>query len=83
MKNVTVTLDEEAMRWARVSAAEKNLSLSRFIGELVHERMRHSREYVEAMHGWRSDKPVRLKRDSTDRYLTREETHDRDSLRRR
>ena len=83
MKNVTVTLDEEAIRWARVSAAEKNISLSRFIGELVHERMRHSLEYVEAMNGWRNEKPVRLKQDPSDRYLTREEAHDRDGLRRR
>lgn len=83
MKNVTVTLDEEAVRWARVSAAEKNISLSRFIGELVHERMRHSLEYVEAMSGWRNEKPVRLKQDPSDRYLTREEAHDRDGLRRR
>jgi hypothetical protein len=83
MKNVTVTLDEEAVRWARVSAAEKNISLSRFIGELVHERMRHSLEYVEAMNGWRNEKPVRLKQDPSDRYLTREEAHDRDGLRRR
>ena len=83
MKNVTVTLDEEAVRWARVSAAEKNISLSRFIGELVHERMRHSLEYVEAMNGWRNEKPVRLKQDPSDRYLTREEAHDRDGVRRR
>jgi len=83
MKNVTVTLDEEAVHWARVSAAEKNISLSRFIGELVHERMRHSLEYVEAMNGWRNEKPVRLKQDPSDRYLTREEAHDRDGLRRR
>ncbi len=83
MKNVTVTLDEEAIRWARVSAAEKNISLSRFIGELVHERMRHSLGYVEAMNGWRNEKPVRLKQDPSDRYLTREEAHDRDGLRRR
>lgn len=83
MKNVTVTLDEDAMQWARVRAAEKNMSLSRFIGELLHERMRHTHEYVEAMNGWRSELPVRLKQDPNDRYLTREEAHDRDGLRRR
>jgi hypothetical protein len=81
MKNVTVTLDDEAMRWARVRAAEKSMSLSRFLGELVHERMRHSIEYVEAMNGWRNAKPIRLKNDPADRYLTREEAHDRDGLR--
>lgn len=83
VKNITITLDEEAARWARVRAAERNVSLSRFIGELVHDQMRHSLEYVEAMNGWRAEKPVRLKQDPGDRYLTRDEAHDRDSLRRR
>lgn len=83
MKNITITLDEETARWARVCAAEKNMSLSRFIGELVHERMRPSLEYIEAMNAWRNEKPIRLKQDPTDRYLTREESHDRDGLRRR
>jgi hypothetical protein len=83
MKNVTITLDEEAARWARVRAAEKNKSLSRFIGEIVHDHMRHSLGYVEAMNGWRSEQPIRLKQDPGDRYLTREEAHDRDRLRRR
>ena len=81
MKNVTVTLDDEAIQWARVQAAEKDISLSRFLGEMVHERMRHSREYIEAMNAWRNQKPIRLKKDPTDRYLTREEAHDRDNLR--
>lgn len=81
MKNVTITLDEEAVRWARVQAAERNVSLSRFIGDLVHEHMRHSLAYVEAMQGWRNEKPVRLRQDPTDRYLTREEAHERNGLR--
>jgi hypothetical protein len=49
MINVTITLDEQAAAWARVKAAEGNVSLSRFVGELIHEKMRHSREYEEAM----------------------------------
>jgi hypothetical protein len=33
MKNVTITLDEETARWARVEAAKAGKSLSRWIGE--------------------------------------------------
>ena len=33
MKNVTITLDEEVARWARVMAAEQNTSVSRLVGE--------------------------------------------------
>ena len=81
MKNVTVTLDEQTAAWARIHAAEQNVSLSRFIGEVLHERMRHSREYDEAMRGWLAEKPLKLK-GAAGRYPTREELHDRPVLRR-
>ena len=45
MINVTITLDEQAAAWARVQAAEGNVSLSRYVGELIHDKMHHSREY--------------------------------------
>ncbi len=80
MKNVTITLDEETAAWARVHAARRNISLSRYIGELLRSRMREAREYEVAMRGYFSDKPVRLKAPG-ERYLTREEAHDRARLR--
>lgn len=43
MKNITITLDEETATWARVYAAQRNMSLSRYVGEVLRERMRHSR----------------------------------------
>lgn len=49
MKNVTITLDGETAAWARVYAAQHNLSVSRFVGELLQQRMRESREYDEAI----------------------------------
>jgi hypothetical protein len=82
MKNVTITLDEETAAWARISAAQRNMSLSRYVGELLRERMRHSQAYEEAMKRFLAQKPLKLKR-STDRYLTREEANDRAGLRRR
>lgn len=82
MKNVTIKLDEETAKWARVNAAQKNLSLSRFIGELLRERMRQSREYEEAMRSWFAEKPFPLK-GPPERYPTREELYDRSVLRRR
>jgi hypothetical protein len=80
MKNVTITLDEETAAWARVHAAQRNVSLSRFVGELLHQHMRESREYEEAMRRFLADRPVKLKR-QRGRYLTREEAHDRSRLR--
>ena len=82
MKNVTITLDEETAAWARVHAARRNVSLSRYVGELLRQSMRESREYEEAMRRFLDRKPVRLKR-SGEHYPTREELYDRPGLRRR
>jgi plasmid stability protein len=38
MKNVTITLDEEVARWARILAAEHNKSVSRLVGEMLREK---------------------------------------------
>ncbi|HLB14395.1 MAG TPA: CopG family transcriptional regulator [Burkholderiales bacterium] len=82
MKNVTITLDEETAAWARVHAARRNVSLSRYVGELLRQHMRESREYEEAMRRFLDRKPVKLKH-SGERYPTREELYDRPGLRRR
>lgn len=79
MKNITVTLDEKTAAWARVYAAKRNLSLSRFLGELLHEKMRESREYERAMHLYFSIKPRHLSGGKP--YPKREELYDRKVLR--
>lgn len=80
MKNVTITLDEETAAWARVYAAKRNVSLSRYVGELLHDRMRESREYEESMRRFLAQKPVKLVKPDG-RYLTRDEAHERTRLR--
>jgi len=77
MKNVTITLDEKAAAWARVRAAERNMSLSRFVGEMIHEQMRHSREYERAMRAALAAKPMKLEGP----YLKRDELYDRSRFR--
>jgi len=79
LNNVTITLDEHALEWARVQAAERNLSLSRFVGDLIHQQMRLAREYEEAYHAWRGETPLKLKGTRP----KREELYDRPVLRRR
>lgn len=82
MKNVTITLDEETAQWARVHAAERKMSLSRFVGELLRQRMRESREYEDAMRRYFHSKLV-VRRRPAERRIAREELHDRAGLRRR
>ena len=39
MKNVTITMDDEVARWARVAAAERDTSVSRMVGEILRDRL--------------------------------------------
>lgn len=82
MKNITITLDEDTAALARVEAARQNVSLSRFVGELLRRNIRESREYDAAMRRFLNSN-VEIRMDSGERYLTREEAHDRARLRRR
>jgi hypothetical protein len=82
MKNVTITLDASTAAWARVHAAERNMSLSRFVGEVLRERMRRSREYESAYRAWRAEKPFDLK-GPWKPYPKREDLYDRPVFRRR
>ncbi len=76
MKNVTITLDEEVARWARIEAAERNMSVSRLVGEMLREKMRDEQAYRLAMQQYLSQRPRKLKKAGA-RYPSREELHDR------
>ena len=80
VKNITITLDEKTAAWARNHAAEHDMSLSRFVGELLDRTMRESREYRSAMRAYLSREPTRLKKSGT-RYPRREELYDGRGLR--
>lgn len=80
MKNVTITLDEKTAAWARVYAAQRDMSVSRLIGDMLRRRMQQVREYDEAMRRFLAKRPVRLGRPGQ-RYPTRDESHDRARLR--
>jgi hypothetical protein len=81
MRNVTITLDEETAAWARVHAAQRNLSLSRFVGELLQQHMREAREYDQAMRRYLSRGPFKALKGRAERYPARDELHDRSRLR--
>jgi len=83
MKKVAVTLDEDTAARARVRAAERNMSVSRYIGEVLRKELRHADEYEAAYRAWREDrKPWPLKGRPV-RYPKREELYDRPVSRRR
>jgi plasmid stability protein len=82
MKNLTITLDEETARLARVRAAKRDMSVSRYIGEVLRRELRHDEDYEAAYRAWRARKPFPLK-GSPPPYPKREELYDRPVLRRR
>lgn len=75
MKNVTVTMDDGVADWARIEAAKRKTSVSRLIGEMLADKMRHDDAYERAMNEWLG----RERSWSSDGspYPTREQTHDR------
>jgi plasmid stability protein len=58
---VTITLDDETARWARVEAARHDTSVSRWVGQLLDERRRASLDYDRARTGYleRAGTPLR------------------------
>ncbi len=78
MPNLTITADEEVLRWARVKAAQENTSVARLVGDLLKERMHAERGYQAAKRRFLGAKPQVLSRDA---YPTRDELHDRAGLR--
>lgn len=80
MKNVTITLDEKTVAWARSQAAELEMSLSRYVGELLEKTMKQSREYERSMRQYLSKAPAHIKKAAV-RYPRREDLHERDRIR--
>ena len=78
LRNVTITLEENVARWARLEAARQDTSVSRLLGRILEERMAEEDDYERSMRRALAQKPF-LKSDG--RYLSREEVHDRDRLR--
>lgn len=82
MRNVTITLDNETATQAKVRAAERGMSLSRYIGELLRRELRNGDIYDAAYRSWRAGKPFPLSGEP--RALPgRDEVYDRPVLRRR
>jgi hypothetical protein len=75
--NVTVSIPEELIREARHEAVDRGVSLSRYLAELLEERLEARRRYRQAWQEQRAlmeQGPLRGVRLAT---WTRDELHDR------
>lgn len=75
-KNVTITLDEDTARWARIEAARQDTSVSRFVGEMLRERMEEGDAYRAARERFLTREPY-LEPVEGRRLPTRGELHER------
>jgi hypothetical protein len=39
LRNITITVDEDVARWARIEAGKEDTRVSRLVGEMLRERM--------------------------------------------
>jgi len=58
LKNVTITVEEEALRWARRQAADKGTSVSKLVGQMLDREMRQTDAYWKAYDDWKKLKPI-------------------------
>lgn len=76
LRNVTITLDEDVARWARIRAAERETSVSRLVGELLREKMIEEQSYEAAMHEYLA-RPARKLRKAATPYPRRVDLYGR------
>ena len=76
MKNVTISLPEHLAHRAKVLAAEQNTSVSKYVGQLLAERLETEQEYQAASARWKARKPMVLN-ESGEKYPGRDSLHER------
>ena len=74
-KNVTISLPEDILRWARKKAIDEDISLSLLVSRMLSDERSRSDEYWRAFEGWKEMGPIPGV-DASQR-LTREEAHAR------
>jgi hypothetical protein len=75
VRNLTISVDERVARWARVAAAEKDVSVSRFVGDLLRAKMEEDEAYEAARQRSVARRPRRMK-SPDERYPSRDELHE-------
>jgi hypothetical protein len=78
LRNVTITVEEEILRWAKRKAADEDTSVSKLVARLLEREMKRpdirTPEYMAAFERWKKLKPIPGV--AADR-LSREELHER------
>ena len=81
LRNVTITLEDEVARWARIKAAEADTSVARLVGDMLKEQMRRESAYQAAMREYFAVLQPQPRSWVGGRRPTRDELHDRAKFR--
>ncbi len=76
MKNITISISEDTAKWLRVSAAEHELSVSKYVSRMIEEKWQNEAAYVQAKEHFLNKKPKDLKRSGVS-YHSKDEIHER------
>ena len=79
--NVTISMDEKVARWVRIRAAERDTSMSRYLGDLLREKMEGESAYQGAMRGYLASLDWPMPTNPATPLPTRDELYDRPGLR--
>ncbi|MBS0291294.1 MAG: hypothetical protein JSS01_02060 [Proteobacteria bacterium] len=55
MKNLTITVEDGVLEWARIEAARRGTSVSRMVGDFMAEMQQREDAYERAYLAWRTD----------------------------
>ena len=55
MRNLTITVDDSVLEWARIEAARRGASVSRMVGDFMAEMQSREDAYERAYLAWRTD----------------------------
>jgi hypothetical protein len=78
LRNITITLEEDLARWARIEAAREDTSVSQFLAGLLRRRMREQDSYEQSKRSFLARKSFPK---SDGKYPTREEIYNRARVR--
>ena len=76
MKNVTITLEDDVLRWAKIRAAIEDTSVSRMLGEELRRQMLTDQSYELAKKRFQS-RAVKPLKPSNVFYPSRESLYER------
>ncbi len=76
VRNVTITLEADMARWARIEAAKADRSLSRWIGDVLQERKSQKDGYEQSRRAFLARSPA-FRPDDDAVYPSRDELHER------